>query len=239
MEKRTNLFLQNVAYRFILLGVAIWFTGHFVPDSVMLWQVKVSTLISEGGALIAAIFTVHAIFEHQLKRELMRDLFESFGRSSSVLESGIGAVHGNSTKLDYTPDIETSHRIVIGLHYSDRLFRQLTDRLQRRSQVKTMETTLLICNGKGPAFDYLLSQLDSEAFRTRARASLEILVSQARAIQNSNTRFEVLRHDKVLPYSFVVADSRLWIKPFRVSSGRHEITALEIQGGHSLVQLFF
>ena len=47
-------------------------------------------------------------------------------------------------------------------------------------------------------------------------------------------KIEISHHTKVLSYSFVQTDSCIWIKPYRNSSGRSRVPAIQIKSGTDL-----
>lgn len=216
-----------------LVGLSVIMCSELFPEHVA--GIPAQEIMRELATFVVASLLVHWIYDTQIKHELFQDIADYVVRKGNVSRSGISDYYDNTKDIDYSALLQNSYTVTIGLHYSPRILEDNFHLLASRAQAGK-KTTLIAALPKGSALKFLKSirgeggHIDGNVNKIRS------LVDEINKV--AKVKIELLYHDEVLRYSFVLGDEQVWVKLYRNSSGMSFVPGFAVATGTKLYDFY-
>ena len=227
MDAMSKVMDSKGRYVMLAIGLFLILVANTFEWTVL--KVRMDELLANIGGMIAVIGLLQSVFDTAIRHQLVTEIYSSVTKGSRIRESGIVDAVLNSRDVDYRQFLATARRVVIGTHYSPSFFEDYIDQFKQRSRSK-QETTILVIKPEGGAAKYLV---DSKSTHSNVKEELEKL---RRVLPPTEAKY--LSHDRVLRYSFVLADDDIWVRFFTNSEGFSHVPALHVRRGGVLFNFF-
>lgn len=140
----------------------------------------------------------------------------------------------NSRVVDERADWARTARLVIGVQYSPKFFKDFFDVIQTRSEAG-LATLALVLVPDGAAAKYLK---ESETGTAKVDEGVQEIERMAEEADAGRGYVRVKKHDRVMRYSFIRTDQSIWVKFFTNSAYRTIVPAVKIDRGSDLYAFF-
>jgi len=213
---------------FVLIGLA--HTFHFE------WaKIQVDRLVAEVGALLLVVGILHWLFELGLRKEMLREVSGTVVGSTLLHDSGLASCSLNSRQVDDREHWSRCANLTIGIQYSPKFFKDFHDVLRSRCE-RGLRTTVTVLRAEGAAARYLQESGTGNAGVRECVAEIANVLEQIDTGEKKYT--QLLRHDRVLRYSFIQTDEFVWVKFFTNSPERATVPAFKVRAGTPLFEFF-
>jgi hypothetical protein len=217
----------------VVIGLVLWVIGSNIHD-IHFFGLDVAKTLSELGFVISVMTLFHWIHESRMRKELVQDIVAAATGSEHLAQSGIVDYVPNARKIDYSADLNTAKDVVICVHYSPRFLEDNYQSLARRTGPQNC-TTIVALKDNSSSLKYLL---ETRGEHDHIQPNIRKIRSIVESLKNAGVNVRLIEHDSILRYSFVRADSFLWIKFYKNSLGISEIPAFRVQSGTTLFSFF-
>jgi hypothetical protein len=222
-------FEEHAQLILVTLGLLLFAAGSSAHLTVM--KVSVDHLLAELGALLLIVGTLHFLFEMRLRREMLKEVAASVLGNQRLYDSGLSDCLMNSRQVDEREHWQRAETLTVGLQYSSRFFEDFHDVLKSRCAVGK-RTTVLVLDPASAAAEYLRSTGTGWANVDEGVAKIRGLLTEMALV--GGTTPTLLRHDRVLRYSFIRTEEAIWIKFFTNSKNRATVPAIRVRSNSPL-----
>lgn len=230
---RSRLFAVNVHHKLLILGLLMVIGSNLFDVAVL--KVNLDEALANLGVLFFMIGGVQWLFEASMRDQLYQEITSLTIKNVRVATSGLSDVLESSKDVDYSEEIKKSRTLFIGLNYTPRILEDYIEEFRERATTG-LNTIAIVLKQGTEAAQYLSSTKEESA---HIEPNLLKLKSIVRELNTNHTgKIELLQHSAVLRYSFVSSDSFIWIKPYRNSTGRSKVPALQLKSGSTLHSYF-
>lgn len=140
----------------------------------------------------------------------------------------------NSRTVDERTHWVESGILVVGVQYSPKFFKDFFDVIRSRSE-EGRTTLALVVRPGGPAAAYLSENTMGSPNVGECVHQIERLLREA---DEGRGHVRVKMHDRVMRYSFIRTEQRIWIKFFTNASYRTVVPAVRMDSGGELFGFF-
>ena len=140
----------------------------------------------------------------------------------------------NSRTVDERTHWLESGVLVVGVQYSPKFFKDFFDVIRSRSE-EGKPTLALVIRPEGPAARYLSESTVGSPNVGECVHEIERLLKEA---DEGRGYVKVKMHDRVMRYSFIRTEQRIWIKFFTNASYRTMVPAVRLDSGVELFGFF-
>lgn len=140
----------------------------------------------------------------------------------------------NSRTVDERTHWLESGVLVVGVQYSPKFFKDFFDVIRSRSEEGKL-TLALVVKPEGPAAGYLTENTMGSPNVGECVHEIERLLREA---DEGRGYVKVKMHDRVMRYSFIRTEQRIWIKFFTNASYRTVVPAVRLDRGSELFGFF-
>lgn len=233
LDERARLVLVVSGLTLILVGNA--FDYHFL-------KINVAELLAHVGALLLIVGLLHWLFNTSMRRQVTQEVFEAVVGAGHTSSSGIVDVSHNSRDVSYEKLIASAKRLIIGEHYSSRLFEDYAPQIRDRI-ARGQETIALLLKPDTHAARYLRESGSGhggvEQQLQKIREITDISSNRHdNKVLGEAARVQMKWHKRVLRYSFVMSDELIWVRFFTNSEGYSLVPALCVAKGTPLYEFF-
>jgi hypothetical protein len=229
LEKQARLIL-------IGSGLVLIVTGNSFELQIL--KIKVAELFAHVGVLLLIVGLLHWIFESTMRRQLIQEIYDAAIGAGRVSSSGIGDVQLSSRDVSYKGLIETSQRLVIGEHYSARLFEDYGPEIRARLS-RGDETIVMLLDRECAAAEYLAASHSGHGAVAAQIAKIRDVTNVDRTTgKGKKAKLQVKWHQRVLRYSFVMNENLVWIRFYTNSEGYSPVPAICVMKGTALFEFF-
>ena len=224
--------------RLILIGsgLILIVVGNLFEYEIL--KIKVAELCAHVGVLLLVVCLLHWIFESSMRRQLIQEIYDAAIGAGRVSSSGISDVQLSSRDVSYKRLIETSERLVIGEHYSARIFEDYGPEIRARLS-RGGETIVLLLDQDSDAAHYLVvSKSGHGAPETQIAKIRDIANFGPATAKEQKAELQVKWHHRVLSYSFVMNENLAWIRFYTNSEGYSPVPAFCVTKGTDLFEFF-
>lgn len=211
----------------LALGICLFGAGHLFEYKVL--KADVDAIVVNLGALFAVIGVLQTVFDDRARKQLMSDIYATVLGSVRVRDAGIVDAVSNSLDVDYSAAIRYSHRLVIGVHYSAEFFKKYMNCFSDRAK-STLQTTIALIDPDGEAAKYLI---DNRSARRDIQGEIDRIHS---VLSECCVQYET--HNRVLRYTFVMADNDIWVRFFTNGEWRSHVPAIHLTRGGKMFGFF-
>ena len=197
-----------------------------------LFKVSIDHLLAEVGALLLVVGILHWFFELSLRKETIREVAETITGSTALHDVGMVDASMNSRSVRDVDEWRRSSRLIVGIQYSPRFFKDFYNVIRDRSQAG-LRTQAVLLQADTAAERYLRETGTGNPQVTERVSEIRELLEEADAGRGLTS---VQLHDRVLRYSFIQTENFVWIKFFTNSSGRTEVPAFKVRAGSPLYE---
>ena len=194
-------------------------------------KIAVDHVVAEVGALLLIVGILHWVFELFLRDEMLRDVSQTVVGSTMLRDAGLETCEVDSRMVADPEDWLHARHLILGVQYSPRFVKDHHDLLRDRCKLRR-KTTISVISPSGLAAQYLTQSKSGFADIPACIQEIENLVAGVDI--GAKKYIRILRHDRVLRYSFIQADGRVWMKMFANSAARTKVPALKIREGSPL-----
>ena len=205
------LFVVSLAIGIILIAVTFLISST-VNVAVALATLGSSLLVLGAFGLIYAGSPVQPTAE--------KGIGDSLTSNSSVTQFsqlGLAAAYEDASHFDYSQALCDSHQLTIVLNDGRTWLSVHRDRLRKRLQDPTRETTIYLIDPRSEMVCILARKgsIEPDVLRSRIYESIELL----KELVSDKSQLEVLGHSLFNPYSLVLTEHCALIVPYFVSRG--------------------
>ena len=140
----------------------------------------------------------------------------------------------NSRAVDESDDWSEAKILVVGVQYSSKFFRDHFDVIQSRSS-SGLPTLALVLEPDGYAAEYLRTTQTGLANVAEGIREIQQLLKEA---DNGRGYARLKKHDRVMRYSFIRTEDRIWVKFFTNTSYRTLVPAVCVDRGQEPFDFF-
>jgi hypothetical protein len=236
MKKISEILDKQARLALIALGFGLILLGNTFDYKIL--KVNLAELAAHIGALLLIVGLLHWIFEASLRRQLTQEIFEAVVGAGRISSSGIVDVHHNSREVRYEAIIASAKKLIIGEHYSARFFEDYAPQIHDRLS-KGAETIVVLLEQDSAAAHYLAQSGSGHGAVSAQIAKIkEITSAKAKTKTSKSSSFQLKWHNRVLRYSFVMTEDRVWVRFFTNSEGYSLVPALCVTKGTQLYEFF-
>jgi len=218
----------------VLVGLVTIVLSVEIPETIA--GLPAREVLRELATFVIASLLVHWIYESYMKQEIFQDVTDYIVKTINVSRSGLFDYYDDTKNIDYSTIMSQSSTLIIGLHYSPRLIEDNHPLLVQR--VKQGKDTVIIASSpRGNAIDFLKRvRIEND----HIDANIKKITSLVREINLNQKRkhVQLLYHDEVLRYSFVLSDDQVWIKLYRNTRGLSNVPGFAVKVGTPLFEFF-
>lgn len=228
-------FISKYIYQQLLLvGILFLVCSQLFEYSI--WKLNIDELVASVGALLLVTASIQWLIDTYLLKEFFDKITDKTIANINIASCGLINIYSNSKEIDYSESILFSSELIIGFNYSPGLLDRYYDEFKERAN-KKLKTTLIVLDETSNAANYIKSDLNEDSYIDTNLAKLKSMVN---ALNNINPKVMVMKkHKTVLRYSFVCADTVMWIKPYRNSIGKtSRIPALQFKSSTDMYDYF-
>jgi len=178
--------------------------------------------------------TLQWIFDEEVRKEIVQDISVATLGTDRIYKSGIRDCLDNSRKLDEENIWKATDSLVIGVHYSNRFFDDHADVIKHRISNNKL-TCIFHIEETSVAADYLR---ESHSGRSDIGEKTRNLMDLIKTEFGASPLIKVIKHDRVLRYSFIKTDQTVWARFFTNSQGYSVIPAIKAEIGSPLFEFF-
>ncbi|WP_257313531.1 hypothetical protein [Geothrix fuzhouensis] len=236
MEKHIIKLLESRArIILILLGFCLIALGNSFHFEV--FNVKIPEIIAHTGALFMIVGMLHWLFDSAVRHHIQEEIFSTVMGSTKVFSCGIMNATSNSKDINHRDAFRNSNHLVIGEHYSDRLFDDYSDDFCHRHQNGKTTHAIVIDPNKNAA-QFLISSIPGHSNLSEAIDKIKLCLFHRDLKPKEKKLIKIFHHNRILRYSFVKTDNQIWIRMFTNSSGRANVPGFCVKAGTPLFDFF-
>jgi len=216
------------AFGFVLLFVSLIF-GHKGDDLIHL----LIKLTGEIGGLFMTVSVLHALFEQDVKEEMLKEISENVLSNENLRRSGICDFQENSEHIDdiSRKHLEKTNTLIIGANYAESFYKRKLPILAERCK-NGRQTTILLLKGNSSASEYL-EKNGGVHINEKIDNMLTILKNN-----NKNNLLIIKQYSIILRYSFIATDEYLWLTFFTNTGIARGVPALKVTADSPLYNVF-
>ncbi len=224
--------LGLVAGGLLLILVGTWLDGKKL-------ELHLPNILISVGEFLAVVAVVHFLFDLTMRKELFREVAAATLKYTRVADSGIRDFRPRSKEVDYRNIFTDSEILIIGQNYSPRIVDDFTDQLKSRTNAKR-PTRIVIVDPECEAFRFLQAeQQNSDHMVSNSGKIVSAIEEMNRKVSGEgDAPIRIIKTKKLLRYSFVYTEKSVWVKPYRNSTGRTSVYALEIEKNSPLYEFY-
>lgn len=232
MKSKLQIISNNSKLLLILAGLLLILIGNGFNYAVL--KIELDSLVVNLGALLLVVGTLQWIFDEGLRKEIVREISETTLGTHRIFNNGIRDCLDNSRKIDEENVWKATDSLIIGVHYSNRFFDDHADLIKHRIINKKI-THIFHIDENSQAANYIR---DSHSGRSDIGEKTKNLLDLIENEFGSTQFIRVIKHNRVLRYSFIKTDQTVWVRFFTNSQGYSIIPAIKVETGSPLFQFF-
>ena len=203
---------ENVRLILVVVGLALIAAANTFHFTIL--KVPLDQVVAEVGALIMILGVLHFLFDIRMRQEMLREVVGSVLDNQRIHDSGVSDCLVNSRQVNEAVHWERAENLTVGIQYSSKFFEDFHEVLKSRCAAGK-ETTILALEPESDATRYLKGTRTGVA--NVAEGLKRIRASLDEASASSGHSVPLLRHDRVLRYSFIRTEEAVWIKFLRTA----------------------
>lgn len=232
MKSRINIISSNSKLLLVVAGLLLILIGNGFDFTIL--KIDIDSLVVNLGALLLVVGTLQWIFDEGVRKEIVQEISVATLGTDRIYKNGIRDCLDNSRKLDEENIWKATDSLVIGVHYSNRFFDDNADIIKYRVQ-NNKTTDIFHIDETSEAANYLR---DSKSGRSDIGEKTRNLIELIETEFNSSSLIKVIKHNRVLRYSFIKTDQAVWARFFTNSQGYSIIPAVKVEVGSPLFEFF-
>jgi len=232
VKSRINMISSNSKLLLVVAGLLLILIGNGFDLTVL--KIDIDSLVVNLGALLLVVGTLQWIFDEGVRKEIVQEISVATLGTDRIYNNGIRDCLDNSRKLDEENIWKATNTLVIGVHYSNRFFDDHADIIKYRIQ-NNKTTHIFHIDETSEAAKYLQ---DSRSGRSDIGEKTRNLIELIETEFNSSNLIKVIKHNRVLRYSFIKTDQAIWARFFTNSQGYSIIPAVKVEVGSPLFEFF-
>ncbi len=190
-----------------------------------LLKIDVDTLIVNLGAMLLVIGILQSIFDEGIRKEIIQEISVGTLGTDRIFRNGIRDCLDNSRKIDEENIWKTSNELIIGVHYSNRFFDDHAEIINYRIK-HNKNTHIFHIEEESKAANYLIeSKSGASDIGEKTKKLLDLINSEFK----SSHHIKVIKHNRVLRYSFIKTDQTVWVRFFTNSKGYLITPAIKVE----------
>ena len=215
---------ENIRLTLVSFGLALIVAANAFHFTIL--KVPLDRVVAEVGALILIVGVLHFFYEMRIRQEMLREVAASFLENQRIHNSGVSDCLVNSREVNEAAHWRRAKNLTIGIQYSSKFFEDFHDVLKSRCAAGK-ETTVLALEPESDAARYLKGTGTGVANVAEGRERIRALLDDASA--GGGRSVPLLRHNRVLRYSFIRTEEAVWIKFFANSRERATVPAMRFR----------
>ena len=220
---------ENVRLILVVVGLALIAAANTFHFTIL--KVPLDKVVAEVGALIMILGVLHFLFDIKMRQEMLREVVGSVLDNQRIHDSGVSDCLVNSRQVNEAVHWERAKNLTVGIQYSSKFFEDFHKVLKSRCAAGK-ETTILALEPESDATRYLKGTRTGVANVAEGLKRIRALLDEASA--SSGHSVPLLRHDRVLRYSFIRTEEAVWIKFFANSRDRAIVPAMRFRANTPL-----
>ncbi len=222
-------------FGFILLFVSLIF-GHKGDDLIHL----IIKLMGEIGGLFMTVSVLHALFEQDVKEEMLKEISENVLSNENLRRSGICDFQEDASHVDKISrkHFEKTNKLIIGANYSESFYKRKLPILAERCK-NGRQTTILLLKADSSAANYLSSAAYylSENGEPHVKEKVDNILTILKKF-NENNSLDIRQYSIVLRYSFIATEEYMWLTFFTNTGNARSLPALKVTADSPLYNVF-
>lgn len=222
----------NAKLVIIVVGLVLILIGNGFKYELL--KIDIDSMIVNIGALLLVIGTLQWIFDEGVRKEIVQEISMATLGTERIYQNGIVDCLDDSKKINDENIWKSTSELIIGVHYSNRFLKDYAEIIKYRIN-HSKYTYILHLEDQSDAANYLRNSRSGDSSigeKTRQMNNLIELEFQ------SSPLIKIIKHNRVLRYSFIKTDQSIWIRFFTNSKGYSLVPAIKIGVGTPLF-LFF
>ena len=215
---------ENVRLILVVVGLVLIAAANTFHFAIL--KVPLDRVVAEVGALILIVGVLHFFYEMRIRQEMLREVAASFFENQRIYNSGVSDCLVNSREVNEAAHWRRAQNLTVGIQYSPKFFEDFHEILKSRCTAGK-ETTVLALEPESDAAQYLKRTGTGFANVAEGRKRIRAMLDDASA--DSGHSVPLLRHDRVLRYSFIRTEEAVWIKLFANSRDRAIVPAMRFR----------
>ncbi|NVJ64741.1 MAG: hypothetical protein HWD84_11015 [Flavobacteriaceae bacterium] len=169
-----------------------------------------------------------------MREEIVQEISIATLGTDRIHRNGLRDCTDNSRKIDEDNLWKATNSLIIGVHYSNRFVEDNADVIKSRI-VDKKETHIFHIDEDSLAAKYLV---DSKSGKSNIGEKTKNLKELIESEFNKSELVKIVKHSRVLRYSFIKTDQTIWVKFFTNSKGYSIIPAVKVETGTPLFEFF-
>lgn len=232
MNSRKSIVSSNSKLLIIVIGLCFILTGNGFEYSIL--KIDVDSLLVNLGTLLLVIGTLQWIFDERMRKEIVQEISIATLGNDRIHRNGLRDCTDNSRKIDEDNLWKATTSLIIGVHYSNRFVEDNADVIKSRI-VDKKETHIFHIDENSLAAKYLV---DSKSGKSNIGEKTKNLKGLIESEFSNSELVKIVKHSRVLRYSFIKTDQTIWVKFFTNSEGYSIIPAVKVETGTPLFEFF-
>ena len=209
----------------ILIGIA-----QIIPEGWTPYEINIASAVANLGSLLTVTALIQFLFDVNLRKSLIAEVVSY----ADIFDKGLARVALDSKKVDYSSEIVNSSKLIVGCHYSPRIFENFFDDFKSRVK-KRRHTVVLLLDEESDAASFLHKSLEADGHPREKQEKLRSLIAR---LDPDGEYFDIQYFRSILRYSFFKSDSGVWVKHAKNAKGFDTIPALFIRSGSPLFEFY-
>lgn len=220
--------LLLAAFGLILLSISLIF-GHKGDDLIHL----IIKLTGEVGGLLMTVSVLHALFEQDVKEEMLKEISENVLSNENLRRSGICDFQEETSHIDdiSRKHFEKTNKLIIGANYAESFYKRKLPILAERSK-NGRQTTILLLKADSSAAHYL-NENGEPHVKEKVDNILQLLKQR-----NADNLLIIRQYSVLLRYSFIATDEYMWVTFFTNTGCAKTVPSLKITADSPLYNIY-
>lgn len=232
MKTRKHIVSRNSKLILLSAGLLLILIGNGFNFTIL--KIDIDSLVVNIGALLLVVGALQWIFDEGLREEIVQEISVAALGSDRIYKSGIRDCLDNSKKIDEESIWKATESLVIGVHYSNRFFDDHEEVIKHRIN-SNKETHIFHIEETSVAATYLRQSHSGRSDIGEKTKNLTDLIEKE---FGASPLIKVIKHNRVLRYSFIKTDQTVWVRFFTNSEGYSAIPAIKVEIGSPLFEFF-
>lgn len=232
MRNKLDVISSNSKLLLIVAGLILILTGNGFDCAFL--KIDIDSLVVNIGALLLVVGTLQWIFDENVRKEIIQEISEAALGTDRIHKNGIRDCLDNSKKIDEENIWKATSSLFVGAHYSNRFIDDHADIIKNRI-ANNKETILFHVNENSEAAKYLRNSNSGKSDIYEQTKNLnELIISEF----GGSKLIKILKHGRILRYSFILTDQAVWVRFFTNSEGYSVVPAIKVEVGSPLFDFF-
>ena len=234
METRHSWIAKYLSQFIAIIGLILILISQAFTYTFL--KIQIDILIANLGALFLFIGVLQWIYDIKLKNEFLNELRKTIDTNNNLIINGLESCIINSREVKELDLWKETEQLIIGIQYSPSFFKNYLNVFQERVANKK-ETIVLVLDSSSSAATWL----------EQTKSGTGNIASKVKDIENTlnplnkqqdKKNIRILKHTRILRYSFIYTKESIWIKFCTNSAFYSHVPAFKIRKDTPLFGFF-